>query len=517
VGLIPYKNEPYLDWTDQANVEALRAALKEVGNSLGESYPLIIGGKPIETDGEIVSVNPADPSQVVGRVAAATEREADMALETATREFESWSRTAPEARARIMLRAAAIMRRRKFEMLAWEVHEGGKPWAEADAQVAEAIDFLEYYSREMLRLKDGVEIYSIPGEESRYFYQPMGVGVIIAPWNFPTAILTGMSSAALVTGNTIIMKPSEFTSVIAYQVARIFEEAGLPEGVLNFLPGYGSEIGDYLVSDARTRFISFTGSMKTGLRINELAAKQIENQRWVKRVITEMGGKDAMVIDDSADLDAAASDIVKSAYGYSGQKCSAASRAILHQDIYDEVLNKVVEKARELKVGVPESAEVNMGPVISEPQFEKVSGYLEVGKDEGERVLGEDPGDPHNGYFIAPTIFGGVDPKARVAQEEIFGPVLSVIGARDFDEALRIANDNPYGLTGGVYSKNRDHLERARREFKAGNVYFNRGITGALVGVQPFGGYGLSGTDSKAGGPDYLPLHMLARTVVERF
>jgi 1-pyrroline-5-carboxylate dehydrogenase len=517
VGLIPYKNEPYLDWTDQANVEALRAALKEVGNSLGESYPLIIGGKPIETDGEIVSVNPADPSQVVGRVAAATEREADMALETATREFESWSRTAPEARARIMLRAAAIMRRRKFEMLAWEVHEGGKPWAEADAQVAEAIDFLEYYSREMLRLKDGVEIYSIPGEESRYFYQPMGVGVIIAPWNFPTAILTGMSSAALVTGNTIIMKPSEFTSVIACQVARIFEEAGLPEGVLNFLPGYGSEIGDYLVSDARTRFISFTGSMKTGLRINELAAKQIENQRWVKRVITEMGGKDAMVIDDSADLDAAASDIVKSAYGYSGQKCSAASRAILHQDIYDEVLNKVVEKARELKVGVPESAEVNMGPVISEPQFEKVSGYLEVGKDEGERVLGEDPGDPHNGYFIAPTIFGGVDPKARVAQEEIFGPVLSVIGARDFDEALRIANDNPYGLTGGVYSKNRDHLERARREFKAGNVYFNRGITGALVGVQPFGGYGLSGTDSKAGGPDYLPLHMLARTVVERF
>jgi 1-pyrroline-5-carboxylate dehydrogenase len=517
VGLIPYKNEPYLDWTDQANVEAMRAVLEEVGNSLGESYPLFIGGKPIETDGEIVSVNPADPSQVVGRVAAATEREADMALETATREFESWSRTAPEARARIMLRAAAIMRRRKFEMLAWEVHEGGKPWAEADAQVAEAIDFLEYYSREMLRLKDGVEIYSIPGEESRYFYQPMGVGVIIAPWNFPTAILTGMSSAALVTGNTIIMKPSEFTSVIAYQVARIFEEAGLPEGVLNFLPGYGSEIGDYLVSDARTRFISFTGSMKTGLRINELAAKQIENQRWVKRVITEMGGKDAMVIDDSADLDAAASDIVKSAYGYSGQKCSAASRAILHQDIYDEVLNKVVEKARELKVGVPESAEVNMGPVISEPQFEKVSGYLEVGKDEGERVLGEDPGDPHNGYFIAPTIFGGVDPKARVAQEEIFGPVLSVIGARDFDEALRIANDNPYGLTGGVYSKNRDHLERARREFKAGNVYFNRGITGALVGVQPFGGYGLSGTDSKAGGPDYLPLHMLARTVVERF
>src|SRR5919112_410597 len=446
MGLIPYKNEVYLDWSDEKNVEAMRAALKDVGSRLDRSYPAIIGGERVETDDEIVSVNPADPSQVVGRTASATEREADMALDTATRAFETWSRTAPEARARILLRASAIMKRRKFELLAWEAYEGGKPWFEADAQVAEAIDFLEYHAREMLRLKDGVEIYSVPGEESRYTYQPMGVGVIIAPWNFPTAILTGMSSAAIVAGNTVIMKPSEFTSVIGAVVAEIFEEAGLPEGVLNFLPGYGSEVGDYLVEDARTRFISFTGSMKTGLRINELAARQIENQRWVKRVIAEMGGKDAMVIDDSADLDSAASDIVKSAYGYSGQKCSAASRAILHADVYDEV----------------------------------------------ER-------------------------EARVAREEIFGPVLSVIKANDFDEALRVANDSPYGLTGGVYSKNRDHLERARREFKAGNVYFNRSITGALVGVQPFGGFGMSGTDSKAGGPDYLPLHMLARTVVERF
>jgi 1-pyrroline-5-carboxylate dehydrogenase len=517
MGLIPYKNEPYLDWTDDSNQKAMRRALEEVGSSLGGSYPLIIGGKRVETDGEVVSVNPSNPSQVVGRTGRATEREADMALETATKSFDVWSKTQPEARARILLRAAAIMRRRKFEMLAWEVHEGGKPWAEADAQVAEAIDFLEYYAREMLRLKDGVDIYSIPGEESRYFYQPMGVGVIIAPWNFPTAILTGMSSAAVVTGNTIVMKPSEYTSVIGAKVAEIFEEAGLPEGVLNFCPGLGAEIGDYLVGDARTRFVSFTGSVATGLRINELAAKQIENQRWVKRVIVETGGKDAMIVDERADLDAAAADIVKSAYGYSGQKCSAASRAILHRDVYDEVLAKVVEKARDLNVGVPESADVEMGPVISEQQFEKVSGYIETGKEEAERILGEDPGDPGNGYFVSPTIYGGVDPKARIAQEEIFGPVLSVIPARDFDEALAIANDNPYGLTGGVYSKNRYHLERARHEFKAGNVYFNRGITGALVGVQPFGGYGLSGTDSKAGGPDYLPLHMLARTVVERF
>lgn len=516
MGLIPYRNEPYLDWADEANVKAMRSALEDVSGHLGESYPLVIGGKRVETDGEIVSVNPANPSQIVGRVAAASEREADMALETATRAFESWSRTAPEARARVLLRAAAIMRRRKFEMLAWEVYEGGKPWAEADAQFAEAIDFLEYYAREMLRLKDGVEIYSVPGEESRYFYQPMGVGVIIAPWNFPTAILTGMSSAALVAGNTIVMKPSEFTSVLGAKISMIFEEAGAPEGVVNFVPGHGSEIGDYLVQDARTRFISFTGSMKTGLRINELAAKQIENQRWVKRVITEMGGKDAMIIDDSADLDSAAADIVASAYGYSGQKCSAASRAILHADVHDEVLRKVIEKAKALKIGAPESPEVNMGPVISEPQFEKVASYIGVGKNEGDRLLGDDPGDPEQGYFVSPTLFE-VEPDARVAQEEIFGPVLSVIEARDFEDALRIANDNPYGLTGGVYSKNRDHLELARHELNAGNVYFNRKITGALVGVQPFGGFGMSGTDSKAGGPDYLPLHMLAKTVVERF
>jgi 1-pyrroline-5-carboxylate dehydrogenase len=518
MGLIPYKNEAYLDWSEAKNVEAMRAALADVGSRLDSTHPAIIGGKRVETDGEIVSVNPANPSQVVGRTASATEREADMALETATSTFETWSRTSPEARARILLRASAIMKRRRFELLAWEAYEGGKPWAEADAQVAEAIDFLEYYAREMLRLKDGVEIYAIPGEESRYSYQPMGVGVIIAPWNFPTAILTGMSSAAIVAGNTIIMKPSEFTPVIGAVVAEIFEEAGLPEGVLNFLPGYGSEVGDYLVQDARTRFISFTGSMKTGLRINELAARQIENQRWVKRVIAEMGGKDAMVIDDSADLDSAAADIVKSAYGYSGQKCSAASRAILHADVYDEVLGKVVEAARALEIGGPAEggADVNVGPVISEPQFDKVSGYVDAGKREGERVLGEDPGNPRNGYFVSPTIFE-VDRDATVAREEIFGPVLSVIKARDFDEALSVANDSPYGLTGGVYSKNRDHLERARQEFQAGNVYFNRGITGALVGVQPFGGFGMSGTDSKAGGPDYLPLHMLARTVVERF
>ncbi len=516
MALPPYSNEPYLDWSDETNQNAMRAALQKVEGELGKSYPLVIGGKRVETDGEIPSINPAKPSQVVGRVARATEVEADMALETATKTFEDWSRTKPEARARIMLRASAIMKRRRFEMLAWEAYEGGKPWAEADAQVAEAIDFLEYYAREMLRLKDGKDLYSVAGEENQYFYQPMGVGVVIAPWNFPTAILTGMSSAAIVTGNTVVLKPSEHTSVIGAKVMEIFEEAGLPEGVLNLVHGYGSEIGDYLVGDARTRFISFTGSMQTGLRINELAAKPQDGQRWIKRVIAEMGGKDALVVDDSADLDAAAEDLVKSAYGYSGQKCSAASRGILHADIYDEVLAKVIEKARALNIGAPESQDITVGPVQNEPQFEKVASYIDSGKQQAERVLGDEPGDKEGGYFVTPTIFE-TDRNSRIAREEIFGPVLSILKARNFDEALGIANELPYGLTGGVYSQNRDHLEQARTEFRAGNVYFNRTITGALVGVQPFGGFGLSGTDSKAGGPDYLPLHMLPRTVVERF
>ena len=516
MALPPYSNEIYLDWQDESNQNDMRAALQKVEGELGKSYPLVIGGKRVDTDGEITSINPANPSQVVGHVGRATETEADMALETATKAFETWSRTAPEARARIMLRASAIMKRRRFELLAWEAYEGGKPWAEADAQVAEAIDFLEYYAREMLRLKDGKELYSVAGEENEYFYQPMGVGVVIAPWNFPTAILTGMSSAAIVTGNTVVLKPSEHTSVIGAKVMEIFEEAGLPEGVLNLVTGYGSEIGDYLVGDARTRFISFTGSMKTGLKINELAAKPRDGQRWIKRVIAEMGGKDALIVDDSADLDAAAADLVKSAYGYSGQKCSAASRGILHADVYDEVLAKVIEKARALNIGAPESPDITVGPVQNEPQFEKVAGYIDSGKQQAERVLGDEPGDPKKGYFVTPTIFE-TERKSRIAREEIFGPVLSIMKARNFDEALGMVNELPYGLTGGVYSKNRDHLEQARTEFRAGNVYFNRTITGALVGVQPFGGFGLSGTDSKAGGPDYLPLHMLPRTVVERF
>jgi 1-pyrroline-5-carboxylate dehydrogenase len=517
MGLLPFENEPYIDWTDEGNVEKARTALRGVRNSFGGEYPLLIGGERVETDDGIVSINPSAPREVVGRLAKATKREADLALGSAAKSVDSWSKTAPEARARVLLRAAAILRRRRMELLAWEVYEAGKPWAEADADVAEAVDFLEYYAREMMRLKNGVPVYALPGEESRYFYKPLGVGVIVPPWNFPLAILTGMASAAIVTGNTVVLKPASPTGVVGAKFAEIMLEAGLPDGVLNFCPGAGGEIGDYLVDDKRVAFVSFTGSMATGLRINERAARQTQGQRWIKRVIAEMGGKDALIVDEGVDTDAAARDIVTSAFGYSGQKCSAASRAILHEAVHDEVLAKVVEMARRLSVAPPAEPETDMGPVIDEKAYEKILGYVDVGKSEGELLSGGNAGKPHGGYFISPTVFGGVDPHARIAQEEIFGPVLSVIKASSFDEALRIANDNPYGLTGGVYSNDRGHLERARWEFEAGNVYLNRKITGAMVGVQPFGGFRLSGTDSKAGGPDYLPLHMHAKTVVERF
>lgn len=517
MGLTAFKNEPLTDFSTEPGLKAMRGALKEVEGSLGDSYQLRIGSKRIETREEMLSINPSAPDQVVGHVAKAGRDEADLALHTATETFEDWSRTPPEARARILLRAAAIMRRRKLELAAWEIYEAGKPWSEADADVAEAIDFLEYYAREMLRLKDGVEIPPTPGEENRYFYQPLGVGVIVPPWNFPLAILTGMTSAAIVAGNTVVLKPASSTPVMGAKFAEVMEEAGLPDGVLNFCPGSGSEIGDYLVADRRTRFISFTGSMQVGLHINELAAKTAAGQRWIKRVIAEMGGKDAIIVDSSADLDAAAEGIVASAYGFQGQKCSACSRAILHRDIYDTVLNKVADLTRELKVGAPTTPEVNLGPVIDAAAFKKISGYMQIGAQEGELACGGTGEQPEGGYFLQPTVFSGVKPEARIAQEEIFGPVLAVMRAAGFEEALRTANSTAYGLTGGVYSKDREHLERARSEFRAGNLYFNRKITGALVGAQPFGGFDMSGTDSKAGGPDYLPMHMQAKTVVERF
>ncbi|OQP18212.1 L-glutamate gamma-semialdehyde dehydrogenase, partial [Geobacillus zalihae] len=485
-------------------------------SELGRDYPLVIGGERVMTEDKIISINPANKTEVVGRVAKANKELAERAMKTADEAFRTWSRTSPEARADILFRAAAIVRRRKHEFSAWLVKEAGKPWREADADTAEAIDFMEYYGRQMLKLKDGIPVESRLGETNRFFYIPLGVGVVISPWNFPFAIMAGTTVASLVTGNTVLLKPASATPVVAYKFVEVLEEAGLPAGVLNYIPGSGAEVGDYLVDHPRTRFISFTGSRDVGIRIYERAAKVHPGQIWLKRVIAEMGGKDAIVVDKEADLELAAQSIVASAFGFSGQKCSACSRAIIVEDVYDQVLSRVVELTKQLNVGDPAEQATFMGPVIDQNAYNKIMEYIEIGKQEGRLMTGGE-GDDAKGFFIQPTVFADVDPNARIMQEEIFGPVVAFAKARDFDHALEIANNTEYGLTGAVISRNRANLEKARHEFHVGNLYFNRGCTGAIVGYQPFGGFNMSGTDSKAGGPDYLILHMQAKTVSEMF
>jgi 1-pyrroline-5-carboxylate dehydrogenase len=467
----------------------------------------------VKTDIKSTSINPADVEQVVGRVSQADRDLVEKAMQAALKAFESWRFTAPAARADVLFKAAAQMRRRKLEFAAWEVFEEGKNWAEADGDVAEAIDFLEYYAREMVRLGGPQPLVPLSGEHNRLHYIPLGVGVILPPWNFPLAILTGMTSSAIVTGNTVLLKPASPSPVIAAKFVELMQQVGLPAGVLNFVPGKGSEIGDYMVGHAKTRFISFTGSMETGLHINELAAKPMPGQIWVKRVVAEMGGKDAIVVDASADLEAAANAIVVSAFGFQGQKCSACSRAILHQDIYDEVLKRVVEKAKVLQVGAPEE-NYPVGPVVDQSAVDKIMSYIAIGKEEGHLVLGGQRA-PGNGYFIEPTIFADVPSSARIFQEEIFGPVLAVTKAHNFEHAVELFNDTIYGLTGSLYTGTREHFEFGEQHLHCGNLYFNRKCTGAFVGGHPFGGFNMSGTDSKTGGPDYLQLFMQAKAVTE--
>jgi 1-pyrroline-5-carboxylate dehydrogenase len=391
------------------------------------------------------------------------------------------------------------------------IYEVGKSWPEADGDTAEAIDFMEYYAREMMRLAEDQPLVKLEGEDNQLVYIPLGIGAVIPPWNFPSAIMAGMTSAAFVSGNTVVLKPASTSPMIAWQFMRILEEIGLPAGVVNFLTGSGSTIGDALVEDVRVRFIAFTGSRDVGLRINELVAKPKKGQRWLKRTILEMGGKDAVVVDETADLDAAAEGIVSSAFGFQGQKCSAGSRAIIVEKVYDQVLQKVIDKTKKLTMGDVTKPETYMGPVVDENAMKKITDYIEVGKKEGRLVVGGGHHGP--GYFIEPTVIADVDPHARIAQEEIFGPVLAVVKARDFDDALHIANDTEYGLTGSLYSKDEKRIERAKNEYHVGNLYFNRKSTGALVGVHPFGGFNMSGTDSKAGGRDYLLLFTQAKAI----
>lgn len=510
----PYSQEPLTDFSDEKNCRAFQAALADVESQLGKDYPVVIGGEKIFTEEKIISANPADHDEVVGRVSKADRGLAEKAMQAALTAFETWKKWRPEYRANILFKAAALLKRRKHEFSAWMVKEAGKPWAEADADTAEAIDFLEYYGRQMLRLKDGFPVVSREGECNQYQYIPLGVGIIISPFNFPLAIMAGTTVAAIVTGNTVLLKPANTTAVIAAKFVELMEEAGLPKGVLNFVPGSGAEIGDYLVDHPTTRFVSFTGSRAVGCRIYERAAKVHPGQKWLKRVIAEMGGKDTVVVDHAADIDLAVESIVYSAFGFAGQKCSAGSRAVVHQDVYDEVLEKVVALTKTLTVGNPAEG-TYMGPVIDGLAFKKIMNYIEIGRQEGKCMIGG-AGDDSKGYFIQPTIFADVDEKAVLMQEEIFGPVLAFCKARDFDHMMEIANNTEYGLTGALISNNREHIERAREEFHVGNLYFNTKCTGAVVGHQPFGGFNMSGTDSKAGGPDYLLMHMQAKSISEK-
>ena len=510
--LSEFRNEPYADFTQPANRQAMEAALAKVRSEFGREYQIRIDGEWLATGDKLISVNPSNPGEVVGIHHKANAALANRAVETAYRNFPKWSATPGAERVRLLLEASRILRARKFEFDAWLVLEAGKTWPEAEADVSEAIDFCEYYAREMQRLDGPQPVVQLPGEQDEMIYIPLGAGVVIPPWNFPLAILVGMTVAALVTGNTAVIKPSSETPTIAAKFAEVLLEAGFPESSFTLLTGSGAAVGDVLVQHPKTRFVSFTGSRDVGLRINELAAKHQPGQIWIKRVIAEMGGKDAIVVDGEADVEKAVDGVLASAFGFQGQKCSACSRAIVHAKVYDEFLDRLSARVKKIRVGPSDDPSNYMGPVISEGARKTILQYIETGKREGRVVAGGEPA-AGPGYFVPPTVIADVDSKARIFQEEIFGPVLAVTKARDFEHALELANDSQYGLTGAVYSDNPEHLREARERFHVGNLYFNRKCTGAMVGAHPFGGFNMSGTDSKAGGPDYLLLFLQAKSV----
>ncbi|HUI41281.1 MAG TPA: L-glutamate gamma-semialdehyde dehydrogenase [Terriglobia bacterium] len=516
MNLSQFRNEPLSDFkSNSGHFRKMQEAVEEVRKELGLRYDLVIGGERIATADKLVSYNPAQKEQVVGSFSKASLDLAERAVRAADQAFRSWSRTAAQDRIQLLLEAARRLRGRKYYYAAWMVFEVGKSWAEADADVAESIDFCEYYSREMLRLDQPPPLASVPGEKNYLRYIPLGVGIVIPPWNFPMAILVGMTTASIVAGNTVVLKPSSDSPAIAYKFFELLEQAGMPPGVVNFLPGSGGTIGDFLVAHPRTRYVAFTGSKDVGLHINELAAKHQPGQIWVKRVVAEMGGKDSIVVDSETDLEAAADGVTAAAFGFQGQKCSACSRAIVVEKVYDSFLEKLKERVERIKVGPPAEPDTTMGPVINASAQKSILEYIEAGKREGRLITGGGV-TSSAGHFIEPTVIADIPPEGKIAQEEIFGPVLAVIKARDFDEALDIANNTEYGLTGAVYTRDRRKLDRCAESFHVGNLYLNRKCTGALVGVHPFGGFNMSGTDSKAGGPDYLLLFTQAKTVSEK-
>jgi 1-pyrroline-5-carboxylate dehydrogenase len=514
--LTPFKNEPPEDFSRPDTRRAMDSALEQVTRELGATYPLIIDGKRVHAKKTFKSINPSLPSEVVGVVKEADRALADRALAAAVKAFERWRYESQDNRAQVLLKMAEILRRRKFEFSAWMVLEVGKNWREADADVAEAIDFLEYYARQSLIPPPTPT--PVASERNANVYLPLGPVIVIPPWNFPLAILAGMTTAAIVTGNTVVLKPSSQSPVIAAKFMELVEEAGVPPGVINFLTGSGGTIGDYLVGDARTRMIAFTGSKAVGLHINALAAQHAKGQRWIKRVIAEMGGKNAVIVDATADVDAAVDGVLASAYGYQGQKCSACSRAYVHESFYDHFVDNLTAKIKGIAIGPARVPENFMGPVISAGAMKGIQRYIEIGKRQGRMLNSALRSTPRagEGFYVAPTLFDRLPKHSPVVQEEIFGPVLAITKIKSLADGLEQANSTVYGLTGAVYARDRAALDLAREKFFCGNLYLNRKCTGALVGGHPFGGFNLSGTDSKAGGPDYLLLFRQAQAVSER-
>jgi 1-pyrroline-5-carboxylate dehydrogenase len=511
--MIPYSNMTYQHYECADVAKAQREAILDVRKKFGREYPNIIDGKESFTEKKTLSTNPANPSEIIGKFQKAGQKEGDAAIQAAAKAFETWKNVPADVRANYLFRAAEAVRQRRNEINAWEISEIGKNYLEADADVCEAIDFLEFYGREAMRYAKPQKLADFPGEINEYFYVPLGVGLIIPPWNFPFAIMAGITTAAIVTGNTVVLKPSSDTPMCAWILADIMRQIGLPDGVLNFLVASGAECGDYLVEHPLTRFISFTGSKEVGLNIFEKANKVSPGQKWIKRVVAEMGGKDGIIVDAETDIDRAAAEVCSAAFSFQGQKCSACSRVIVDAKVYDEFCEKLKANVAKITIGDPLD-NFYMGPSANKSQYETVLKYIEIGKTEGKLLCGGNKiENPHNGFFVEPTVFTDVAENARLMQEEIFGPVLAVCKANDFDHALKIANNTEYGLTGAVYTNNPFKIERAKNEFHCGNLYINRKCTGAMNGVHPFGGFNMSGTDSKAGSRDYLALFLQGKSV----
>ena len=512
-----FQNEPDISWGAAENQARMQDALARVRKELGKNYPLIINGESLQTGDIFDSLNPSFSSEVVGVMARASQAQAQKAVEAARKAWPGWRRTPAEKRAECLFKAAGIMRSRKFELIAWGVFEAGKTWRESEKDVAEAIDFLEFYGRQMIILSgERVTEPQIPAETNVSLYIPRGVCLVIGIWNFPWAINTGMIAASIVAGNTAIFKPASLTPVIGYKIVKIFEEAGLPAGVLNFVPGPGAEVGEFLVKHEDVNLIVLTGSYEAGLKIEKLAA-EFPNKCGIKKTVLETGGKNAIIVDSDADIDEAVKGTLASWLGYQGQKCSACSRAIVLKDVYDTFVERLAEAAKSIEIGDPQDPGTYMSPLISADALKKVQSYVEIGKKEARLVLEREAPEElkKKGYFTGPALFADVSPTARIAQEEIFGPVLACIKVKSFDEAIEVANGTDYALTGGVFSRSPSHIEKAKIEFEAGNLYINRHITGAIVSRQPFGGHRASGTGPKAGGLDYLRAFMTEKLVCE--